>query len=247
MKTVHMTLAPKGGIGKSLIASVLTQWVAERDGKVVAFDNDPATATLQAYKGLPVRKLDLVRDGAVNKHAYDDMFMAMTTEDAVFVVDNGASNFLELTSYIQTSGLVDVLSSVGVKPVIHVPVVGGDDLVLTAAGVKVVADSLSPAADMVVWLNLYKGPIVGNGVPWEKMPVYTQVKDRVRAEVTIAKRDDMTNAALQRMLGDRLTFAEVRSNERYNLFDKQRLQTFKADIFDQLDQVLGRPVASEAA
>lgn len=247
MKTLHMTLAPKGGIGKSLIASLLTQWVQASGQPVIAFDNDPATATLQAYKALPVRKLDLVRDGVVNKHAYDEMFMATTNEDATFVVDNGASNFLELTNYIETSGLVDVLASVGVKPVIHVPVVGGDDIELTIAGVDRIASILSPAADLVVWLNLFKGPIVGNGVAWEQMQVYKRHRGRIHAEVTLAKRDDMTVEAMTKMLTDRLTFEEVNASTAFNLFDKSRLNRFRGDVFDQLNQVLGSPKASAAA
>lgn len=248
MKHVHMTIAPKGGIGKSLIASLLAQWLKETGRQVVAFDNDPATATLQAYKALAVRKLDLVRDGVVNKHAYDEMFMAMTTEDADFVVDNGASNFLELTNYIETSGLMDVLATVGLKPIVHVPVVGGDDVKLTVGGVVRMAKILPPSTDIVVWLNLYKGPIVGDGVPWEKMEAYKTHAHRFHSEVTIQKRDDMTNEALQRMLTDRLTFAEVKTSEAYNLFDKSRLERFKADIFEQLTQLLGSGgAASEAA
>lgn len=247
MKQVHMTLAPKGGIGKSLVATLLTQWLRDSGQAVVAFDNDPATATLQSYKSLDVRKLELVREGVVNKHAYDEMFMAMTTEDAAFVVDNGASNFLELTNYIEASDLFEVLASVGLQPYVHVPLVGGDDCLLTVGGADRLATVLPPVARIVVWHNLYKGPIAYDGVAWEKMEAYKRHARRFHAEVSIAKRDDMTNAAVEKMLTRRDTFAEVMASNDYNLLDKSRLSRVKADVYEQLTQLIGTGRNVEAA
>ena len=56
-----MTVSPKGGIGKSFVAALLTQWLKDRGAtSLVAYDNDPANATLKAYEALEVRKLDLL-------------------------------------------------------------------------------------------------------------------------------------------------------------------------------------------
>ena len=60
MKHLHMTVSPKGGIGKSFVAALLTQWLRDRGAStLVAYDNDPANATLKAYEALEVRKQEL--------------------------------------------------------------------------------------------------------------------------------------------------------------------------------------------
>lgn len=250
MKPLHMTFAPKGGIGKSLIAAFLTQWLADTGQDPIPFDNDPATATLKAYRGLNVRQLDLLRDGLVNQHAYDEMFMAMANEGGSFVVDNGASNFLEMLNYIELSGLMEVMVDIGVQPYVHVPIVGGDDMELTLAGFEQVAARLSPAAKIVVWLNRYKADTVIKGVSWEKTAVYQRYKGRIDAEFHLERRDKMTLDAIQNMLADRLTFKEVDASEdakRYNLLDKSRLRRFREDVYDQLTQIFGAPAGETEA
>jgi hypothetical protein len=241
MKTVHMTLAPKGGIGKSLIANLLTQWLMERDRNVVAFDNDPATATLQTFPGLPVRKLDLLTGGVINKKAYDTMFMAMTTEDATFVVDNGASNFIELMHYMTTSRLLELLAGLDLKPVLHVPLIGGEGTGLTVGGLDNIAENLSGPADIVVWLNLRDGPIIGDGKPWQEMRVYKRIASRLHSEITLPAQDQMTRDAFAKMMTQGMTFAEVMASasDDFDLFDKSRLTNFKNDVFQQLDQLIG--------
>jgi len=252
-KPLHMTLAPKGGIGKSLIAALIAQWLADTGQNPIAFDNDPATATLMAYKGFspPVRQLDLLRDGLVNQHAYDEMFMAMANEGGSFVVDNGASNFLEILNYIELSGLMEVMLDIGVQPYIHVPIVGGDDMALTMAGFEQIVARVSTSAKIVVWLNRHKADMVIEGVPWEKTALYQRYKGRIEAELQLDRRDKMAVDAIANMLTDRLTFKEVAESEdakRYNLIDKSRLRRFREDVFDQLTQVFGAPAGEiEAA
>lgn len=246
-KRAHMTIAPKGGIGKSLIASLLTQWHIDTGQKAAAYDNDPATATLKGYKGLPVRKLEMLSDGVINKQSYDDMFNTMTREDSSFVVDNGASNFVELLNYIEHSGLMEALDEIGIKPTVHVPLVGADDLTLTAAGLQQLVETLSPVAEIVVWQNLYKGDLVGKSGPWEKTELYHSVKDRILAEVRLERRDDMTNAAIKKMLTDRLTFREVDASEAHDFLTKRRLRTVRDDVYRQLTAIFGAGSEAEAA
>lgn len=247
MKRAHITFAPKGGIGKSLIAALIAQWLRDTAQEPVIYDNDPATATLAAYEGLPVRQLQLLREGVINKHAYDEMFMAMANEGTAFVVDNGASNFVELLNYITQSDLMEVMVDIGVKPTVHIPVVGGDDLMLTVAGMDHLATTLSPAADIVVWKNLYKGDLVDGDVSWENMDAYGKHKRRLLAEVELRRRDDMTNDAIQRMLGDRLTFREVAASESYNILEKSRLKRVSSDVYGQLTTIFGVGREVEAA
>ena len=50
MHKVHITLQGKGGVGKSLVASLLAQHHLESGTPVVCIDTDPVNATLSGYR-----------------------------------------------------------------------------------------------------------------------------------------------------------------------------------------------------
>jgi len=248
MKNAHFVLTSKGGVGKSLVASLLTQWLLERGGPVVPYDNDPATASLKAYRALPVRQLQLIRNRRVDKTAYDQMVEEMVTTDADFVVDNGASNFLELTSYIAENRLFDVLLENGIKPIVHAPIMGGGSLLLSAGALGAMAEGLGDDIDLVVWLNEREGEIVADGKCWTEMATYRKWHHRFAAEVTIhALEADTFLIAVRRMLEQALTFPEVRSSPAFNIMEKSRVHQFRERIFQQLDDVLGADRCANAA
>src|SRR6266545_6675042 len=62
--TVHLSLQGKGGVGKSLVASLLAQYFRHRKGMTVrCIDADPVNQTLTQYKELGAERLDLLREG----------------------------------------------------------------------------------------------------------------------------------------------------------------------------------------
>ncbi|KLB74858.1 hypothetical protein XEUV526_23600, partial [Xanthomonas euvesicatoria] len=67
MNHVHFVLQGKGGVGKSVISTYLTQYLRSKatgKGKpaVLAFDTDPSNHTLARYKGLGAEALPLLND-----------------------------------------------------------------------------------------------------------------------------------------------------------------------------------------
>ena len=68
LPTVHLVLQGKGGIGKSVVASWLTEFLTSRGQKVCAIDADPVNRSLGQYKALGAEKLDLMnQDGLVER------------------------------------------------------------------------------------------------------------------------------------------------------------------------------------
>jgi len=56
--TVHLSLQGKGGVGKSLVASLLAQYFKQRKGMTVrCIDADPVNQTLAQYKELGAQRL----------------------------------------------------------------------------------------------------------------------------------------------------------------------------------------------
>jgi CO dehydrogenase nickel-insertion accessory protein CooC1 len=69
--SVHISLQGKGGVGKSFIASILTQYFLSRGQHVNAIDADPVNQTLAEYGGLSVSRLNLLKEGSVDQREFD--------------------------------------------------------------------------------------------------------------------------------------------------------------------------------
>jgi CO dehydrogenase nickel-insertion accessory protein CooC1 len=52
MAKIHLVMQGKGGIGKSLLAFYIAQYVREKTGKCLVFDTDPLNATLARTSAL---------------------------------------------------------------------------------------------------------------------------------------------------------------------------------------------------
>ena len=60
MAMIHFILQGKGGVGKSLIAALLAQYLQGRNLGVHCFDTDPINATLVGYEALDAVALDIM-------------------------------------------------------------------------------------------------------------------------------------------------------------------------------------------
>src|SRR5436309_1776324 len=102
---IHMSLMGKGGVGKTLAASLLAQYFMSRGRRVQCIDADPVNKSLCQYKALAVRPLQLLRDGAIDSRAFDSLMEELLTTQGNFIVDNGASTFVPLWHYMLESDM----------------------------------------------------------------------------------------------------------------------------------------------
>src|SRR6266536_1166403 len=65
--SIHLSLQGKGGVGKSLIASILAQYFRDRGREIRCIDTDPVNSTMFQYKALDVSRLELLRDGSIDQ------------------------------------------------------------------------------------------------------------------------------------------------------------------------------------
>src|ERR1043165_3783885 len=98
---IHLTLQGKGGVGKSLVAALLAQYFREDGLDVRCIDTDPVNRTFAQYAALGADRLNL-RDehNRIDQRVFDTLMERFLSEDAIFVVDNGASTFLPLSHYL---------------------------------------------------------------------------------------------------------------------------------------------------
>jgi Mrp family chromosome partitioning ATPase len=72
--SIHLIPQGKGGVGKSVIASWLAEFLIERGQPVCCIDGDPVNRSLGQYKAFPVEKLELVNSsGILQRSSYDTL------------------------------------------------------------------------------------------------------------------------------------------------------------------------------
>ena len=69
--SIHISLQGKGGVGKSLISAILSQYLLSKGQEVRGIDADPVNQTLSEYRGLAVSRLNLLKEGSVDQREFD--------------------------------------------------------------------------------------------------------------------------------------------------------------------------------
>lgn len=235
MNSVHITLQGKGGVGKSYVSSLVTQYMRSRNLPVIAIDTDPVNSTLLGYKALDVRHLAILRDGIVEERRFDQLVEEIIREDCNFVVDNGASSFIPLSNYLTENEAISLMAGHGKHVFIHTIITGGQALGDTLNGFDALAKALPDEARLVVWLNEYFGAIEIGGKSFEELQLYHDHKDRIFAVLTIPRQTSSTfGHDLKELLDRKMTFDEVNMSEHFNLMAKSRLHRIRTQIFEQI-------------
>src|SRR5437762_5591865 len=175
---IHMTLQGKGGVGKSLAASVLAQYFMARGRAVRCIDADPVNKTLFQYRALEAKPLQLLQDGAIDCRAFDQLMEELLTEDGPFIVDNGASTFVPLWHYMLENDVPQVLRSGGKKLYVHTVITGGQALADTITGFAKLAETTLDKS-IVVWINEFFGRVEHDGKPFRRLVLLCHRKSLV--------------------------------------------------------------------
>ena len=87
--TIHLTLQGKGGVGKSLVAVILAQYLSKRGLQIQCIDTDPLNRTFAQYNAFAAERIQ-VRDehSRIDQRSFDGLLERFLTEHgATFVVD----------------------------------------------------------------------------------------------------------------------------------------------------------------
>lgn len=235
---VHLILQGKGGVGKSVVASWLAEFLMKGDKSVCCIDGDPVNRSLGQYKALRAEKLDLVnQDGLVQRTRYDSLLERFATENIAFVVDSGATAFMPFWTYLIETEMTSVLRQAGRPVYVHVPISGGEMLNDTLLGFKTVAESITERS-LVLWINEYFGPVARDGKCFEQMQVYLDNQDKVLGSVGIPQRSPDTYGETIRLMREKkLTFGEAIQSPEFMLAQRSRLHIVQRELFEQLQRL----------
>lgn len=235
---VHLILQGKGGVGKSLVSSILAQYFIDQNkGNVTCFDTDPVNQSFKNYKALNAEHIPLLENAKINERNFDALLERLLSDDGIFVVDNGASSFIPLSNYIIENNVISMLNDAGREVFVHCIVTGGQALIDTLQGLNILAKQFN-SKNVVVWLNEYFGAIEIDGKKFTDMKVFTENADKIFCLVNIPKRNqDTFGADIENMTALQLTFDEAIKSEKFSLMAKQRIKIVQREMFEQLKKV----------
>ena len=235
--SIHMALQGKGGVGKSLISAILSQYLSSKGQDVCGIDVDPVNQTFSEYQGLRVECLNLLREGSIDQREFDLLMERFLKEVGTFVVDTGASTFIPLWHYILENHALDHLRQKGKRVFIHSIITGGQSLSDTLSGFEAVAET-TREKNIVVWLNEYFGPLLQDGAGFADMPVCKKHANKLHGSVALARRTaDTFGRDMEEMISRKLTFDEAVKAADFTIMTKQRLLVVQRDLFEQLDRI----------
>jgi hypothetical protein len=241
--TVHFILQGKGGIGKTLVSTILAQWMAgqphgQDPQPLRCFDTDQENPTFSRYKAMNVRHVPVMTDTrTIDPKRFDALMIDLLEEEGNCVVDNGANTFSPLMAYLLENDCFAMLKEAGRKVYIHVIVGGGDTLHDTATGFTTTAKATD--VPLVLWENQHFGLLQSaSGKQFTESLTYNEYASRIAGRVVLAQRNaDTFGADIKKMNIARLTMEEVRASDKFNVMEKQRIKVVFRDLFEQLDKV----------
>lgn len=236
---IHMMMQGKGGVGKSLAAAILAQYLAHKGKAVLCIDTDPVNATFHSYKALDVEHIEIVENDEINPRHFDTLVEMVAHSNHDAVIDNGSSVFVPLSHFIFSNKVPALLSDMGHELVIHTVIVGGQAMLETVSGFADLAQQFPPETTFVVWLNPFWGPVQEDDKKFEEMKAYQTLKERINAIIHIPPMGRETfGRDFREMLQRHLTFDAALAMPSLTIMTRQRLSIIKKQFFDQLDGAL---------
>jgi hypothetical protein len=204
----------KGGIGKSFVATLLYDYLVERQVRVKAFDLDHANSTFQRY----VQEAEFIDTDLDSDKlgALDALPEALLQHDVV-LADNRAAGGSKLRQYLDDSRLVDLQEELGFALVVVVVAVDDKD------AVSQIADLVDLYEDRVSWL------VVRNLRDGAAPAVFMESKTRQRLAAHGAIEVDvpcLTEVTKNRLQLANLTVGNGRNALQLQLLDRSRCVRF---------------------
>jgi hypothetical protein len=237
-KAVHFSLQAKGGVGKTLSASLVAQYLTEMGRQPLCFDTDPLNESFVRIKALGATEVPLLKNDAINAHAVDALVERILTTDAEIVVDNGAASFVPMSTYLVENNIAELIESAGKRMVIHTVIVGGGNTLDTAKGLEAILVNFPQSVQVVVWINDYFGAVEEGG-SFATWPIYDRYRDRIAGVVHLKQQSQQFGLNIGQMLERKLTFAEALADTAaFMTVPRQRLTMYRRAIWEQLAAVI---------
>ena len=245
-QVVNLVLQGKGGVGKSLVATLLAQFYKSKGHNIRCIDTDPVNQTFSQYAAIGAQHLKLMDGNQLDRRRFDTLIDDISNTNDSFVIDNGAASFIPLWHYMVENSVVQFLRQANRRLLIHTVLTGGQAFADTLTGFKSLAETSLPRS-VVVWVNEYFGHVRRDGKTFDEMTVYRDNQEKVAGLLTLYKRSpDTFGRDIEEMVSRKLTFDEVLQAPGLTLMSKQRLRMVQRETFEQLEDLGILPATTEA-
>lgn len=238
MATIHFILQGKGGVGKSMVAILLYQGIRHFNKEVIAYDTDPVNATLKSFQEFNVTDIDIMENGKIAERKFDLLLEGLMTapEDAHVIVDNGASSFIALGSYIEEIGVLELLKESGHTVFFHTIVTGGQAIGDTLQGLARLAKGF-PDTPLVVWLNPFFGEIRMDGLAFEDFTIFKEYSHQFYALIRLPSGNrELIGKDLEELFAKRQSFAAGIVSSSSSIAVRARLKRYWEQILACIEQ-----------
>ena len=248
---INNVLTSKGGVGKSLICTILACYFEDRAQRILNLDLDANQPTFSRYRGLDVQRVEVTRNGKVDSGLFDYALetiygpnvregLPRTDIDQV-IVDSGAGSYLPFVQYMRRENVMENFADLGYCHSLHVVIVGGqamDDCVLS---LNQLATHFGAGSKIVVWLNSYFDNLPWSGInEFYESRVYRKYEQLIHGVVEMPDLDPETEGrAFARFSKANQTFAEALSSGDLSYADSKRLLRLRQTYYEQLDPIFG--------
>jgi hypothetical protein len=244
---VNVILTDKGGLGKSLVASVMAQAADRKNIPMRLASVDPGQCTLgQWFPGTEDWKV-MAKVGGVLELRHEELNAAigsLENDHRSTLIDTGSSTTAAVfRAHCEQFGLDSVLADMGKRVFVHTIVSGGGDYKETVGSL---VDNMKSFActntKFVVWLNEYGGvPQDANGIPFIETAGFKAIQGRVSSVITMKQLPGATTAELKKTLHEKLTLKRLLelmpTDTRFNFLTRGAAEKFYLPLFAQLESV----------
>ncbi|GAB3552116.1 hypothetical protein GCM10027343_37240 [Noviherbaspirillum agri] len=234
---IHFILQGKGGVGKSLIAAFLTQYLQSKNESVYCADTDPVNQTFSRYAAFGADPIAILNnESQIDSRKFDRLIEKLLEHNGHAVIDNGAATFVPLSAYLSDSGIMPALADAGKKVIIHSVLTGGQGLNDTLIGLNALLRTQEAA--IVVWENEFFGKVLKNDKTFVESELFQKYKSRILGVVKVEKRTaDTFGKDMELLISNNLTFEQAKTSDLFTFVPRSRLRQVQKSIFEQLDQL----------
>ena len=240
-QTAHIVAAKKGGIGKTLSAAILTQYLRQIGIPVEAVDADPQAPKLSLIKALNAPLLPLIEHGEIKQSAFDPTFSHIVKSQNATLIDTGSGAFLPILKYMRDNQLFDLLKQVNKQLFFHVIVISGPEKLNTAEGAaELLEKTKGSGAKVVIWQNERNGIPQFEGKSMETTDWYQENINQIAGIVKIRDYNNSAFAAdFLTMMEDNLTYQEIMDgkSKSFDFMRQNRINRIFTDVYSELDKI----------
>ena len=222
-----------------MIAVMMYQALRHFGKDVFAFDTDPVNATLASFREFEnVTLVDVMQDGNIDPREFDSLLESLIAipADANAIVDNGASSFIALGSYLEQNDVLHLLEEHGHRVFFHSVITGVQALGDTLNGLARLCMSF-PQSPIIVGLNPFFCEISADGKTFDQFTIYQENSGQFHALMPLPKGNNaLIGKDLEELFAQRQSFDSAINGSTTHIAVKSRLRRYWNKILSCIEQ-----------